>query len=98
MRGMISRKVIIGIALTVIGLFAFAISYNQGMISQNVYSKFGCAVDARPQQCVISYNQIIAGFLGKIFLFFTALYGIWLIVPSLLMKFTKKQERILLQR
>jgi len=48
MRGMISRK--IGIALTVIGLFAFAISNNQGMMSQNVYSKFGCAVDARQQQ------------------------------------------------
>ena len=84
---MISR--IIGIALTVISLFAF--SYNQGITSQNVYPKFGCAVDARPQQCVISDNQIIAGFLGMLFSFFTAPYGIWLIVTSL--KFIKKQEK-----
>jgi len=40
---------------------------------------------------VISDNQIIAGFLGMLFSFFTAPYGIWLIVTSL--KFIKKQEK-----
>jgi hypothetical protein len=44
---MVSRKVtkIIGVALTIIGLSVFGISYNQGFISQENYSSLGCAVD-----------------------------------------------------
>jgi hypothetical protein len=78
---MIAKKAtkIIGIGLTSIGLSVFSISYNQGSIGQNVYSNFGCAVNATPKQCTLANNQMTAGFAGMIFAFFTALFGAFLI-------------------
>ena len=57
-------KKTIGIALIVIGLSVFGISYNQGLIGQDRYSGFMCAVDATPKACTIANNQMTGGFVG----------------------------------
>lgn len=89
---MISRKTvqITGIALTVIGLSVFAISYNQGVTNQNTYSALGCAVNATPKACGTTNSEIIGGFIGMIFGFFTALFGASLVVPSELSKMIRR--------
>jgi hypothetical protein len=103
---MITRKTtrIIGIALIVIGLSVFGISYNQGSIGQDRYSNLGCVVtdyiNAISKGCNIANNQMTGGFIGMIFAFFTALFGASLVIPSVLVvlvriikKLTKHQVR-----
>ncbi|MFY9798477.1 MAG: hypothetical protein WB988_18535 [Candidatus Nitrosopolaris sp.] len=91
----ITRKTtkIIGIALIVIGLSLFGISYNQGSMGQDRYSEFMCAVDATPKACTTANNQMTGGFIGMIFGFFVALFGSSLVVPSTLLKIIKKVKR-----
>jgi hypothetical protein len=85
---------IIGIALIMIGLSLFFIFHNQGLVGQYVYSNLGCAVDEYkiPNPCAIANNQIISGFIGMIFSFFTALFGASLVVPSVLMKLIRRMK------
>ncbi|MGB8937387.1 MAG: hypothetical protein WCC17_20030 [Candidatus Nitrosopolaris sp.] len=101
---MITRKTtrIIGIALIVIGLSVFGISYNQGSIGQDRYSNLGCVVTdyEMPNSCTIANNQTTGGSIGMIFAFFTALFGASLVIPSVLVvlvriikKLTKHQVR-----
>jgi uncharacterized membrane protein HdeD (DUF308 family) len=72
-----TRKTMIGIALIVVGLSVFAISYNEGLTGQENYSAFLCAVITTTKtQCTIANNQMTGGFIGMIFGFFTALFGV----------------------
>jgi hypothetical protein len=88
-----TRKTMIGIALIVVGLSVFAISYNEGFTGQENYSTFLCAVIATTNtQCTIANNQMTGGFIGMIFGFFTALPAS-LVVPSTLMKLMKGNWR-----
>jgi hypothetical protein len=89
-----TRKTMIGIALIVIGLSAFAISYYEGLIGQKNYSTFLCAViTITKTQCTIANDQMAGGFIGMIFGFFTGLFGASLVVPSMLMKLIKRNWR-----
>ncbi|MGC2572035.1 MAG: hypothetical protein WA364_11035 [Candidatus Nitrosopolaris sp.] len=83
---MTKKTRIIGIVLIAIGVSVFGTSYHLGTVNQDIYSKTGCAVDPRPKQCMTSNNEIIAGFMGMIFGFFTILYAVYLVMPSVLMK------------
>jgi hypothetical protein len=83
-------KKIIGIVMIIVGLSIFDISYNQGLIGQKHYSDLGCAVDPRPEACTITNNEMIIGFVGMIFSFFTAAYGASLIIPTALKMVTKR--------
>ena len=77
----------IGVALIVIGLSVFAISYNEGLTGQENYSIFLCAVVTTTKtQCTLANNQMTGGFIGMIFGFFTALFGASLVVPSILIR------------
>jgi hypothetical protein len=85
-----TRKTMIGIALIIVGLSVFAISYNGGLIGQENYSTALCAVITTTKtQCTIANNQMAGGFIGMIFGFFTGLFGASLVVPSMLMKLIK---------
>ena len=86
-------KEIVGIILIAIALSGFIVSYNQGLLGQDRYSRLGCAVDARPLECIITNSQMITGFVAMIFTFFMALFGASLIVPQMLMKLIKKVKR-----
>jgi hypothetical protein len=89
-----TRKTMIGIALIVVGLSVFAISYNEGLTGQENYSKVLCAVITTTNTgCIIANNQMAGGFIGMIFGFFTALFGASLVVPSILMKLIKGNWR-----
>lgn len=93
------KKKIIGIALIVVGLSVFGLSYNQGHIGQSTYSNLGCAVTEykTPESCIIANNQMMGGFLGMIFSFFTALFGASLVVssiPSALKRLIKKMKPV----
>jgi hypothetical protein len=94
---MITRKTtrIIGIGLTVISLSLFFIFHNQGLTGQKIYSGLGCIVTSyqMPESCNIANNQILFGFVGMIFSFFTALFGASLVVPSTLMKLIKRMKK-----
>jgi len=94
--GMIFRKTaqITGIALTAIGISVFCISYNQGVVNQNIYSTFGCAVDSRPTQCDTSNYHMVISFIAIILSFFTALFGASLVMPSVLAKMIGKVRRV----
>ena len=84
----------IGIALIVVGLSVFTISYNEGFTGQENYSTFLCAVITTTKtQCTIANNQMTGGFIGMIFGFFTALFGASLVVPSIFMKLIKGNWR-----
>lgn len=76
-------KRIIGIALVIVGLTIFFMSYYSGVVGQKIYSNQGCAVDSRPNTCTISNDQIVVGFVGMIFSFFGILGGIALIISGL---------------
>jgi hypothetical protein len=95
---MITRKTtrIIGIALIVIGLSVFGISYNQGSIGQDRYSNLGCVVtdyiNAISKGCNMANNQMTGGFIGMIFAFFTTIFGASLVVPSVLMKMIRRMK------
>jgi hypothetical protein len=97
---MISRKItkITGIALTVIGLSVFAISYNQGSIAQYKFSDLGCAVNFTPKMCAETNAVIVAGFIGMILSFFTALFGASLVMSSVLAKMLGKVRRIKVEK
>jgi hypothetical protein len=83
-------KKIIGIAMIIVGLSAFGISFNQGLIGQKHYSGLGCAVDARPPACITTNNQMTGGFIGMIPGFFIALFGASLILPTALRMVAKR--------
>ena len=90
---------IIGIALIVVGLSVFGVSYDQGSIGQNNYSAFMCTVSITVKtQCIIANNQMTGGFIGMIFGFFTALFGASLVAPSVLRKLIRiriKKDKLL---
>ena len=90
----ITTKKTVGIALIIVGLSVFGISYNQGSVGQDNYSAFMCAASITAKaQCIIANNQMTGGFIGMIFGFFTALFGTSLIAPSIWKKLVRIKVR-----
>ncbi|MGC2575900.1 MAG: hypothetical protein WA364_30730 [Candidatus Nitrosopolaris sp.] len=73
-------------------------SYEYGWQQGSLKGGGGCAVNFTPKMCAETNAVIVAGFIGMILSFFTALFGASLVISSVLAKMLGKVRRIKVEK